>query len=321
MKKIISIVICGLFILSVSLMPTIAINEENKKENIVVSTVEKDLETNIVEEKVYSKDSLGNESVETVNSWLDVKAERLTESETFGVASIISELSDEVNGGIIGTDDRSIVNNTRKFPYSAIVSLQIEFNNGAKKTRGTGFLVADNIVVTAAHVIYNAEYGGFATYVVAKPGRNGELSMPYGLATATLVGVSNQWKDSQDNNYDWGAIKLTHTIVGKPGKIAMSTVEDYSWDIPAKISGYPKYYPGNEITYKQVEASGTVMTVGDYLLGYQIDATHGQSGAPILNENNVAIGIHSFGSGDYNFGARLNSNVLYYLNEFIQEND
>lgn len=314
MRKIVSIVICCMFLLSVSLIPIIAINEETSKDNIAVSALEKDFETNVVEEKVYSTDFCGNESVETINSWTDIKSDSITEVDSFGVASLFSA-NNIATMGIIGTDDRTEISNTRKFPYSAVVHIYVEFMHGKEAFEGTGFLVADNIVVTSAHLLYKKEYDGWATSVTVKPGRNGILSMPYGLAKAKKVAVSTQWEETKDYNYDWGAIKTAHSIVGNPGKFSMTTVED-SWNIPAKIIGYP-----GEKEYKQYEMSDLAMTVGDYSLGYQIDTTAGQSGSPILNENNVAIGVHSRAGDGHNFGIRFTPNVLYYLNEFIEQND
>ena len=64
--------------------------------------------------------------------------------------------------------------------------------------------------------------------------------------------------------------------------------------------------------------SGTVIPLGDYRFFYTIDSSGGQSGAPILNENNEVIGIHTSGSDLMNSGVRITPQVSYYLNEFVE---
>lgn len=282
-----------------------------------VGVVEKNFDTNIVESKVYSRNIVGNKNVETIESWTDITTNVITEAESFGVETLASEVD---TGGIIENDDRSIVNNTRKAPYSSIVYIEAKFKNSDKTYRFSGFLIADNIVVTAAHCLYDEGKGGWPTSITVKPGKDGELSMPYGLAKGRVAGVSTQWKETRDNNYDWGAIKTYHSFVGSPGKLSMATTPDNS-EFSAEISGYPRQFPAGHNMYNQVHATGTAFTYNDYTIAYQIDATNGQSGAPILDSNNIVRAIHSRGGTICNYGARITPNVLYYLNEFVAEND
>lgn len=259
----------------------------------------------------------GKEKVETVESWTDITDDVITESETFGVATLDSEVD---TGGIFGTDDRSAVNNTRAFPYSAIVYIEAKFKNSDSTYRFSGFLIADNIVVTSAHCLYDEGKGGWPTSITVKPGKNGELSMPYGLAKGRVAAVSTQWKETRDENYDWGAIKTYHSFVGSPGKLSMTTTPDGS-EFSAEIIGYPRQFPAGQHTYNQVHATGIAFTYNEYNIAYQIDATKGESGAPVLDSDNRVRAIHSRNDVICNFGARITPNVLYYLNEFIAEND
>lgn len=61
---------------------------------------------------------------------------------------------------------------------------------------------------------------------------------------------------------------------------------------PIKISGYPAEIAG-KTTYAQYEMSGTISSYTAYRYYYTIDTSGGQSGSPILDKNNVAIGIHT----------------------------
>lgn len=73
---------------------------------------------------------------------------------------------------VIGIDDRIRVNDTTSYPYSAIVHVATQYNNG--EIYGcTGALINKDTVLTAGHCIYNKEIGGWATNVIVTPCRNG----------------------------------------------------------------------------------------------------------------------------------------------------
>lgn len=111
-------------------------------------------------------------------------------------------------------------------------------------------------------------------------------------------------------------------IINKPGSFPLKIVDNTSSPINARISGYPAYVGSSSIsTTKQYEATGTVNILNNYKFYYTIDSSGGQSGAPILNENNEVIGIHTSGSTNYNYGVRITPQVSYYLNEFLAKYD
>ena len=278
--------------------------------NILVSVVEKDLETNIIEAKTYSRNSDGISEVEITDEWIDDTA-----SDNLSNFVDSSTLQNELRSIIGDSDGRTVVSNTRVFPYSAIVQLDIYF--GLSAYRGTGFLIDDNIVATAGHCLYDEELG-WATAVYVRPGRNGLLGIPFGIARSKRIAVSTEWHLSADSNYDWGAICIYDTLIGNPGSFTMTSVNDNSSNIQAKISGYPQNVgSSSSTTYKQYEMDGPVNILSMYRLYYTIDTSGGQSGAPILNSNNVVIGIHTSGSTSYNTGVRMTPQVLFYLTEFI----
>lgn len=78
---------------------------------------------------------------------------------------------------VIGTDDRKNITSTMQYPWRSICSLKIKAKDGTNWI-GTGFLIGPRTVITAGHVVYLHNHGGWAKSIEVIPGRNGS-SNPY----------------------------------------------------------------------------------------------------------------------------------------------
>ncbi len=121
-------------------------------------------------------------------------------------------------------------------------------------------------------------------------------------------------------HYDWAILVLEDDIGNLSGWMEPVNLSSSDlMDLTVTVNGYPKLLGNYEYQY---ESWGQLYGIFSRRLEYYIDATGGQSGAPIFNLKNQVVGIHG-GSLDYfdsngnwidriNRGARI-QNTIYNL--------
>ncbi len=265
---------------------------------------------------------------ETIREFDNLNSTYLSELQPFEIPQ--SNLISPCN--IIGADDRTQIEDTTIYPYSAIVYLEVKWGN--EKYCATAFMISKNVAITSAHAVYNKELGGFADSIKAYPAKNGYgfWNNPYGSSKVIATGVCTQWAEyinnSEDQNAkypeeDWGAVVLKEPLGDETGTISIkcptgSELLNIRNDECVKICGYqemdtilPKFY--------QFEAVGNISTYSSDMIYYELDTVGGQSGSPLLNDENVAIGVHFGYYNGYNCAVRMDENMMYYFNLAIED--
>lgn len=220
---------------------------------------------------------------------------------------------------VIGADDRVAISPTTGLPWRMICALRIRCADGASLV-GTGWFIGPRTVMTAGHCVYVHEHGGWPTRVEVIPGLNG-VQRPFGSATGTRFRAPGGWINSQDSDFDYGAIILDQDVgqrVGFFGFGVLSDAQTRASDL--NISGYPADREGAS---KQFFHARTVINVTAKRLVYDIDTFGGQSGSPTwLNtgpNQRIAVGIHTTGSFRSNSGTRINRAVFNNMNRWRNE--
>lgn len=209
-----------------------------------------------------------------------------------------------------GEDDRSPVESQKVFqaPYNRICSLSIA-RPGAPPMVGTGWLLNDRTVVTAGHCLHDPVYGPAAS-VTAIPARDGDYA-PFGWATATRWATAPGWVGTWLPAADFGVAFFDTPFA--VGGLAFAPASDARLPLLDLIlSGYPSYGTAD----RQLYAKGRVNSVEADALGYFLDTTEGESGAPLLapfGNTAFVIGIHTLGGYDENRGVRLTAPVCEIL--------
>lgn len=201
-------------------------------------------------------------------------------------------------------DGRLMVFNSRISPYSAVCKVEATDADDLSLHSGTGVLVGDNILLTAAHLVYNAN--GKFEEILAYPGFYNN-NYPYGTAEVSRLILPTGWTENCDytttdeelatHDYDWAIVVLNTNIGNNSGWLSVKKYDNYLnlFNLNATIIGYPSTVnDGQTDVYGlyQYTSSGIIDTAYSKRIEYTIDTSSGESGAPILNSSNEVIGVH-----------------------------
>lgn len=256
-------------------------------------------------------------------------------------AGVTPPVGDEPN--VILRRNLAYVPNTTVAPYKSIVAIEI---NG--QHRGTGFLVANNRIVTAAHVVYAFTNLQSVT----------SMKLEFGKSNTNVrvleLNKSHVTKIARHPNYnpvqgaavplfenDIAVIVLNATAAtaisnAKISPLAMSVISDNECEyLEVQVAGYGTYYnyqegmdfTANRMSYSTGYTSG-MLTANRVRYG-GLDTSEGHSGAPVMRASNLnsVVAVHNGGSiitpinpnnplypYGYNEGARITSAFISWIN-------
>lgn len=207
---------------------------------------------------------------------------------------------------VIGVDTRVPVANTRAAPFRYICNFVLD--NRAPFCSGT--LVAPNVVLTAAHCIFDIRsQPGRLTLV---PGRNG-LLRPFGTVRALRFNFSPDYRGPQDDVTvrDFGVVYLAQPIGNVVGHWTIahtsSRIDPLGTSISSaavnngqqlQISGYPAdkiFTAGNppQRVVQQWRSQNILSTIDELgMMHYLNDTFGGHSGSPVWVERPASLGGH-----------------------------
>ena len=261
-------------------------NDEGKEESIVM--IEKDLTS-------------GEETTEKI---IISTGEDILNVEAYQPEGVAPNMA-------IGDDDRAPVPDMllSLMPYSAIGRVRTTFSDGSGKL-GTGFLFGPNDVETAGHVLLgnNGELPSSITFWFQNAG-------PLADSSGTQVFIPEEDKNNKNPDYDWGVFHINTNIGNNRGY--MGWTSDVSVNTVVQVIGF------DSVQNRMLLAGGQVKEIRNNTIRYNVDASDGQSGSPVVNRvlDNRMVAIHSSGipAALLNQGNKVTPSMASVLNRYRNE--
>jgi len=208
-------------------------------------------------------------------------------------------------------DDRVRITPTTSYPWRTVVKLFATGADGITTWSGSGAIISTYYVLTAGHVVYDHDTGGWASSVEVVPALDDE-ERPYGSAWASKMRSYTGWTQDQDHRHDWALVTLNWGIGGLTGWMGRMTADptDPVYTGALNTAGYPGDLGGGLQMYWD---SDNGRTADEHNHWYFMDTAPGQSGSPVWvyypdTDQRYILTIHAYGddgSGS-NHGTRLN---------------
>ena len=237
----------------------------------------------------------------------------------------ISSNTSDLTGGpesIIDIDGRVRITPTTVSPFKAVCKIKVWW--GDDGYMGSGAVVYINHVLTAAHVVYDSDLGGWADRVEVIPAQDNDVG-PYGVALATYGRVYTAWAQNKDEEHDFALLTLNMDIGYTTGAFGIQTADpsDPIYTGELHTAGYPGDIDSGENMYYSNENGRSATNFKHY---YYLDTYGGQSGSPVWYYDGYGtyiITVHAYGTSAIppvrNSGTRLNQakidNILSWINE------
>ena len=215
------------------------------------------------------------------------------------------------------------------YPYSAICYITVTWPDRGAASQGSGTVVGPNDILTALHVVFNADRGGWATSVTVTPGYDkSPVSSPYGAFTnfGSLAGRTDNWDTNGDGlltnveaQYDMAVIGMRSRIGDITGTVG---TQPLAADFYGVMAGYPAR--GTGMMAEDVFADASTVN-GVYQVRSGLGA--GASGGPLLHTSGgvtTVVGSLSSGSSSNTastYAALYGEGTWEWLNAAMAAND
>ena len=203
---------------------------------------------------------------------------------------------------IIGDDEREIVKDVTASPFRRLTRVMVTFPDGYSQ-QGSGSFIAKDTILTAGHVIYKGEHGGWPSKVTIS------IIDQNNFVTAKELVLPRGWIENTGGiDHDLGIIKIEESLGDRQGWFGLS--QDVTNNEELTLTGYH----GDNWAFMQTQ-TGNVNKVDTNYFSHNMDTYSGSSGSPVYNKNEQIVGVNAYGGVSSNTAINLNNNhykFVYY---------
>ncbi|MDS8596681.1 trypsin-like peptidase domain-containing protein [Streptococcus pneumoniae] len=234
---------------------------------------------------------------------------------------------------IIGKNDLVKVKNTLQYPYStsAYVKATFKFKNADSVEIGTGrgsaSFIKDNVLITAAHVVYDRESKTEATEVEIMPAATPD-SNPFGEIKVKEVRYLKEFRNTAPNElttYDLAVLILEEPIGAQLGTLGLPNNLENTKNLDVTVTGYSAV--NKDIKQMYTDTKTILQDTNDFLF-YQVDTLRGASGSAVYDSTNRVVGVHTnrvvgvhtngSEAEQMNYAVKLNEKALSFIYSVIR---
>jgi len=229
---------------------------------------------------------------------------------------------------VIGNEERII-----DWTKSGVVKL-ISYGEGYYSI-GSGFVVGDHVIATAAHCAYNKENKkGTAISKILLFDTNGSVTLEATPIESNIPYDYKRYADKNDNNnatlYDYALITVKEDLSSYACFDLGAPLDSFNnSNSVVTVTGFPGKWgkPGEEVTvntdtkHMMYSGNGKVSGGKEEIIYYQTDTSGGNSGGPVYITESIpgydpyytVVAIHTFGNnGNGNHGTRITTDLIHF---------
>ena len=214
------------------------------------------------------------------------KAVQLESDDNDGL-SIHAIPAENLERGIIGTDDREYVWDSSAYPYSAIGYLVVHKRCGCQTT-GTGFMVGSKTLLTASHCIVCSEHHKTADMIEIYFGYQPDGSYSYGYFGGTYYWYGTDFSEEYSLSrwgWDYAIVELEENVGDYTGYLGIKVRPDKELERGLfQLAGYRDGI--------MMYSLGTTSVYNSNVIYYDADSIPGYSGSPLFDGEYYATAIH-----------------------------
>jgi len=176
------------------------------------------------------------------------------------------------------------------YPYSTVVTFKTA---GSSSGYGSGVVVGQNVILTAAHCVINQHGIVSNMRVVSQHGT--ENANEY---TIKEFYYSDKYipKEDYDPRNDWAVVIVDGNIGNFTGGSGFK-VSDSLLNSSITVTGYAIYTASGYSGWNLFKDNGIVKDTNEIIIKYDANAISGESGGAVFDSNNIVCAIHTH--GDY----------------------